>query len=117
MSSSESPEKPTTSAAVLGLLAKDEKKSKGSMEALEAIDKRLKALLERLTTVEKSMANLSLPPLDEGNGDAFQDLETLEEELDEQEKELSDFANDEDIGAKINFDEIKQLDKEATGNQ
>ncbi|EDW94510.1 uncharacterized protein LOC6534112 [Drosophila yakuba] len=126
MSSSKYPEKPPTSDVLellakdersKGLLAKDEKRTQGSMEALEAIDKRLKGLLERLKTVEESMANLSLPPLDEGNGDAFKDLENMEDELDEQEKELLDFANDEDIAAKIDVDDIKQLDKKATGKQ
>ncbi|EDV51766.1 uncharacterized protein LOC6545839 [Drosophila erecta] len=96
MSSSTSSDKPTTSSAVV--------KSKGSIEALEEIDNRLQVLLERLSTLEKSMANLSVHPADEDDGDDYQDLKTLEDELDEQEK---------DIGA---VGEIIELDKEATEN-
>jgi len=117
MLSPESPEKPKKSLHDLGLLTKTEEKTKGSLAALQSIDKRLKTLLDRLTSVENSMASLNLPVLDEGNGDTYEDLETLEDELDNQEKELSEFDNEEAIGSKVDDDEIEEVEKEVTGNQ
>ncbi|EDW41482.1 uncharacterized protein LOC6605678 [Drosophila sechellia] len=117
MLSPESPEKPKTSLDDLGLLTKTEEKTKGSLVALQSIDKRLKTLLDRLTTVENSIASLNLPALDEANGDAYQDLESLEYELDKKEKELSEFANEEAIDEDKDVDEINEVEKEVTGNQ
>ncbi|EDX10450.1 uncharacterized protein LOC6738050 [Drosophila simulans] len=117
MLSPESPEKPKSSLEDLGLLTKTEEKTKGSFVALQSIDKRLKTLLDRITAVENSMASLNLHALDEASGDAYQDLESLEDELDKKEKELSEFANEESSNEAKDVDEIKEVEKEVTGNQ
>jgi len=119
MSSLNPSETPTTSSAVQKQTLKDQECTMSDPQSLEGIDNRLKSLMARLTTLENSLAELSLPlqTYFEGDrGDTDQDFETLQDALDVQDHELSDLEVENDIGDKKDDDDVKELKDEDPEN-
>ncbi|XP_016994434.2 uncharacterized protein [Drosophila takahashii] len=119
MSSLKSTEKPTTSSAMQKSIQKDHGCPLRDTESLEAIDNRLKNLLTRLTTMENSLAELSVPLqayFDEDHGDTDQDLKDLQDALNDQDTELSDLADDEETGEKDDVCNVEELNEENSEN-
>ncbi|XP_016965129.1 uncharacterized protein LOC108034699 [Drosophila biarmipes] len=113
MSSVNSSATPTTSAAVQKQSSKDQECTMVDPQEIEEIDKRLKSLVARLTTLENSLADLSSPLqtyFDGDHGDTDRELETLQDALDVQDQELSDLVADENIGDKkdVHDEELKE---------
>ncbi|XP_017068326.1 uncharacterized protein LOC108105999 [Drosophila eugracilis] len=97
--SSNSKGKPNSGSAVEGPSLQDREISSANAQNFDAMDKRLKLLLDRLALLESSFAALNIPQNESSDNegtDQEEDSKAMEEALDKQDSSLSDLPDGDD---------------------